>query len=183
MKTPKTPKTHPAILLLALIGSLTGCAGNRAAHHPGGAGNTPAPPLTALDLLRQHDRQTTWEPVSEVRADLDHDGVVDYALRGLRKDRVVVGIVKGPLAAASRTWILTFPWGKEGQDSLCSSRVKIEAEDLDDSATAGAAKPARSAQKPVKGGKGKGISLYDDRCDAFHIYWSAEERKFAWWRL
>jgi len=170
-------KRHHTILLLALIGSLVGCAGNRAAHHPGSA---PAPALTALDLLRQHDPKTNWEPVSEVRADLDHDGVADYALRGLRKDRVVVGIVKGPLAAASRTWILTFPWGKEGQDSLCSSRVKIEAEDLDDSATAGAAKPASSPHKAVKG---KGISLYDDRCDAFHIYWSAEERKFAWWRL
>ena len=172
----KTPKTHHTILLLALIGSLIGCAGNRAAHHPGG---TPAPAPTALDLLRQRDRQTVWEPVSEVRADLDHDGVTDYALRGLRKDRVVVGIVKGPLAAASRTWILTFPWGKESQDSLCSSKVKIEAEDLDDSATAGA-KPARSPHKTVPG---KGISLYDDRCDAFHIYWSAEERKFDWWRL
>jgi len=175
-------KTHHKIPLvfLSLIGAqlvLAGCAGNRAAHHPG---STPPPALTAFDLLRQHDRQTAWEPVSEVRADLDHDGVADYALRGLRKDRVVVGIVKGPLAAASRTWILTFPWGKENQDSLCSSKVKIEAEDLDDSATAGA-KTARSPHKPAV--KGKGLSLYDDRCDAFHIYWNAEERKFSWWRL
>jgi len=105
--------------------------------------------------------------------------VADYALRGLRKDRVVVGIVKGPLAAASPTWILDFSWGKGTQDSLCSQKARIEIEDVDESTMAGA-KPA--AGKP-KGVKGKGISLYDDRCDAFHIYWSAEGKKFEWWRL
>jgi len=163
----------PLLALIALVALLPACAGRHAATAPGRA------PLTALALLHQRDPQTAWEPVSEVRADLDQDGVADYALRGLRKDRVMVGIVKGPLTAQSRTWLLPFTWGKESQNSLCSSKVKIEAEDLDDSATAGA-KPARN---PHKGVKGKGLSLYDDRCDAFHIYWSAEERKFDWWRL
>ena len=31
--------------------------------------------------------------------------------------------------------------------------------------------------------QGKGISLYDDQCDSFHIYWNPEDRKFEWWRL
>jgi hypothetical protein len=113
-----------------------------------------------------------------VSADLNQDGVTDYALRGRRKDRVVVGIVAGPVTARSRAWILAFPWGKGTQDSLCSEEAKIEAEDLDAAATAGA-RPARQAPAP----KGKGISLYDDRCDAFHIYWSPEDKKFDWWRL
>jgi hypothetical protein len=174
--TMNTRHTIPLLALIAPIALLSACAGRHAATAPGRpALQTP----TALALLRQRDPQTAWEPVSEVRADLDHDGVADYALRGLRKDRVVVGIVQGPLTADSRTWLLPFAWGKENQNALCSSKVKIEAEDLDDSATAGA-KPART---PHKGAKGKGLSLYDDRCDAFHIYWSAEERKFDWWRL
>lgn len=169
-------KTHPKILLvipllLALLMPF-GCAGNRAATAPGRPG---AP--TALALLRHRDPQASWDAASQVRADFDLDGIADYALRGLRKDRVLVGIVKGPLEAKSSIWILDFPWGKESQDSLCSKKVKIELEDLDDSSTAGA-KPAHS-----KKGKGKGISLYDDRCDAFHIYWSAEDQKFDWWRL
>jgi hypothetical protein len=163
-------KMHKILLVIPLLA--LGCAGNRAATAPGRPG---AP--TALDLLRQRDPQASWDAASQVHADLDLDGVADYAVRGLRKDRVLVGIVKGPLEAKSRTWILDFPWGKESQDSLCSKKVKIELEDLDDSSTAGA-KPAR-----VKKGKGKGISLYDDRCDAFHIYWNADDQKFDWWRL
>jgi hypothetical protein len=163
-------KTHKILLVIPLLA--LGCAGNRAATAPGRPG---AP--TALSLLRQRDPQASWDAASQVQADLDLDGVADYALRGLRKDRVMVGIVKGPLEAKSRTWILDFPWGKESQGSLCSKKVKIEIEDLDDSSTA-CAKPAR-----VKKGKGKGISLYDDRCDAFHIYWNADDQKFDWWRL
>jgi hypothetical protein len=154
-----------------------GCAGNRVSTVPG----TPGAP-TALSLLQRRDPRAAWEPASQVHADFDLDGVADYALRGVRKDRVVVGIVQGPLDGKSRTWVLDFPWGKGTQDSLCSKKAKIEAEDLDSSATAGAkavhGKPAggRSAQ-------GKGISLYDDQCDSFHIYWNPEDRKFEWWRL
>jgi hypothetical protein len=170
-------RTHTKILLAFLLLpalALAGCAGNRAAAPPGRPG---AP--TALALLQQSDPKASWEAASQVRADLDLDGVADYALRGLRKDRVVVGIVKGPLAADSRTWVLAFPWGKKTEGSLCSKKVKIELEDLDDSATAGA-KPAGTTRRK---GKGKGISLYDDRCDAFHIYWDADGQKFDWWRL
>jgi len=168
-------RSHTILLVLVLLASF-GCAENRAPKVPGrSAAGTP----TALSLLRQRQPRVTWEAASEVRGDFDRDGVADYALRGLRKDRVVVGIVKGPLAAASPTWILDFSWGKGTQDSLCSQKARIEIEDVDESTMAGA-KPA--AGKP-KGVKGKGISLYDDRCDAFHIYWSAEGKKFEWWRL
>jgi len=174
-------RTHTKILLavplLPALLALSGCAGNRAATPPGRPG---AP--TALTLLQQSDPKASWDAASQVHADLDLDGVADYALRGLRKDRVVVGIVKGPLAADSRTWVLAFPWGKKTQDSLCSKKVKIELEDLDDSATAGA-KHAGTTSTTRRKGKGKGISLYDDRCDAFHIYWDADGQKFDWWRL
>jgi hypothetical protein len=29
----------------------------------------------------------------------------------------------------------------------------------------------------------RGIALSDDECDAFHIYWDPEQKRFAWWRL
>jgi hypothetical protein len=156
------------------------CAQNRAPQ------TTPGKP-TVLSVLQRQDRNAVWNEASQVIADLNGDGVDDYALRGLRKDRVVVGIVAGPVTARSRAWVLAFPWGKGTQGSLCSQEAKIEPEELDEAATAGA-KPAAAPQrsKGPKGSKelkGKGISLYDDRCDAFHIYWSPEDGKFAWWRL
>jgi hypothetical protein len=157
------------VLALALLAAC-GCAESRAPRT--GPGGRPAP--SALAVLHKLDAQASWDAASQVSADLDQDGVADYALRGVRKDRVVVGIVEGPLAAKSRAWVLDFPWGKGTQDSLCSAQAKIELEDLDESALAGA---------KTKRGKGKGISLYDDRCDAFHIYWSPEDQKFEWWRL
>jgi hypothetical protein len=133
-------------------------------------------------MLQGRDRKAVWNEASQVIADLNQDGVDDYALRGLRKDRVVVGIVAGPVTAGSRVWILAFPWGKGTQDSLCSQEAKIEPEELDAAATAGARPAAKRPQGP-KGLKGRGLSLYDDRCDAFHIYWSPEDKKFDWWRL
>jgi hypothetical protein len=168
-------RSHTILLILVLLAAF-GCAENRAPKSPGKpATGTP----TALDVLRHRQPRVTWEAASEVHGDLDRDGVADFALRGLRKDRVVVGIVKGPLATASPTWILDFAWGKGTQDSLCSQKARIELEDLDESPVAGA-KPAAGKPKAVNG---KGISLYDDRCDAFHIYWNAESKKFDWWRL
>lgn len=162
------------ILLASILLLACACAESPAPH------TAPGKP-TALSVLQRQDRKAAWNEASQVVADLNRDGVDDVALRGLRKDRVVVGIVAGPVTATSRAWVLAFPWGKGTQDSLCSQEAKIEAEDLDDSATAGA-QPARTSKRP-KGVQGKGISLYDDRCDAFHLYWSPEGKKFDWWRL
>jgi hypothetical protein len=163
-----------AVLVLTLVVAC-GCAESRAPRTA--SGGRPGAP-SALSVLHERDSQVSWDAASQISADLDQDGVADYALRGLRKDRVVVGIVEGPPAAKSRAWVLDFPWGKGTQDSLCSAQTKIELEDLDDSALAG----AKAA--PAKGPRtGKGISLSDDRCDAFHIYWSPEDQKFEWWRL
>ena len=162
------------VFVLALLAAC-GCAESRAPRTA--SGGRPGAP-SVLSVLREHDSQASWDAESQISADLDQDGVADYALRGLRKDRVVVGIVEGPLAAKSRAWVLDFPWGKGTQDSLCSAQTKIELEDLDDSALAGAKATAAQGTR-----KGKGISLSDDRCDAFHIYWSPEDHKFEWWRL
>jgi hypothetical protein len=168
-------KTNTAKILLPLTLLLAaGCAGNRAPA----SGKTAAERVIFFARLRASDPKALWDRESELRADLDQDGVADYALRGLRKDRVVVGIVQGPPGPQSRTWTLDFPWGKGTQDSLCSRQAKIEVEDMDEAAAAGS-RP--TSGKPPR--TGKGISLYDDRCDAFHIYWSPEERKFDWWRL
>jgi hypothetical protein len=161
--------TKKALLpLLALALLPYGCAESPAPK-------TPAAAPSVLSVLQRRDPKTAWNAASEVRGDLNQDGIPDFALRGLRKDRVVVGIVAGPLTAKSRAWLLDFPWGKGTQDSLCSKEAKIEVEELDASTTAGA--------KPASGRKGRGISLYDNHCDAFHISWNPGGKKFDWWRL
>jgi hypothetical protein len=130
-------------------------------------------PQTALDVLQRRDPAVEWNANSLIQADLDQDGVPDYALEGLREDRVVVGLVHGPVAAGSPAWTLEFPWNGGGEDALCSKDARIAPEPLDDTAAARAGRPV----------KGTGINLHDDRCDAFHIFWNPEKKKFEWWRL
>jgi hypothetical protein len=147
---------HSLPLLLAL------CAGCAGLH----------PTRTALDAARQHDPAVQWNAQSLLEADLDQDGRADYALTGLRKDHVVVGIVRGPLAAGTPVWTLDFPIKGGGEDALCSPEAKITIEPLGDEA-----KTRRG------GGQGVGINLHDDKCDAFHIFWNPAKKKFEWWRL
>lgn len=54
-------------------------------------------------------------------------------------------------------------------EALCSSKAKIKLEEI--------------KEKEPPSQPGLGINLHDDRCDAFHIYWDAKEKKYDWWRL
>jgi hypothetical protein len=146
--------------LLLFLALCAGCAGLHS-------------PRTALDAARQHDPTVQWDAKSLLEADFDQDGRADYALIGLRKDRVVVGIVRGPLVPGTPVWTLEFPVKGGGEDALCSADAKIAVEPLGDEA-----KTRRGG-----GGQGVGLNLHDDKCDAFHIFWNPEKKKFEWWRL
>ncbi len=129
-------------------------------------------PRTALDAVRQHSPTVEWNAQSLIEADLDQDGRADFVLTGLGKEQVVVGIVHGPVAAGTPVYTLEFPLNGGGEDALCSRDVKITLEPLGDEA------------KTHNGGtKGMGINLHDDKCDAFHIFWNPDKKKFEWWRL
>jgi hypothetical protein len=145
--------------LLLLLALAVGCAGLRS-------------PRTALDAARQHDPAVQWNPQSLLEADLDQDGRADFALTGTRKDRVVVGVVRGPVVPGTPVWTLEFPVKGGGEDALCSAEAKITIEPLDD-----------EERTHRKGGPGMGINLHDDKCDAFHIFWNPETKKLEWWRL
>lgn len=128
-------------------------------------------PRTALDAVRQHSPAVEWNAQSLIEADLDQDGRADSVLTGLGKDGVVVGIVHGPVGAGTPVSTLEFPLNGGGEDALCSRDVKITLEPLGDEA------------KTRTGRAGMGINLHDDKCDAFHIFWNPEKKKFEWWRL
>ena len=155
-------KTAVRILLTLALPGLLGCAGTRTAPETPPAGKR----LTALDVLRQREPDTEWDPASLLEADLDQDGKDDYALAGIRGDRFVVGIVHGPAGDSCRHWTLAFPWDGT-QDALCSRKARIAVEKVEEEGS-----PARP-----------GINLHDDKCDAFHIFWDPEQQAYDWWRL
>lgn len=155
-------KAAVRILLTLALPGLLGCAGTRTGPE------TPptAKRVTALDVLRQREADTEWDPASLLEADLDQDGEDDYALTGIRGDRFVVGIVHGPAGGSCRHFTLEFPWDGT-QDALCSRKARIELEKIEEEG---------SPAKP-------GINLHDDKCDAFHIFWDPEQQAYDWWRL
>lgn len=152
-------KTALRILLALPVLGLIGCAGM----------NRPTGPKSALDLLRQREPDTDWDSKSLIHGDFDQDGTEEFALAGIKGDLFVVGIVKGPVSPSSRHSILKFPWGDGDQDSLCSSKARIETETI--------------AEDDPPGHRGLGINLHDDECDSFHIYWDPEKQDYDWWRL
>lgn len=155
-------KKVPALLLVFAMAGLIGCAGARPPASPGKA-------RSAFDLLRVREPGTQWDSASLLKGDLDGDGTNDYALSGVRGDHFVVGIVQGPVGSASRHWALKFPMEGGTDEALCSRKAKIDLEEVEkEGATARA---------------GVGINLHDDQCDAFHIFWDAEQKTYDWWRL
>jgi hypothetical protein len=160
---------HRRLVLLVLSAVLaTGCqtAGTPSPEAPSpGATTAPA-------LLAAREPGVTWSTKSLVKADLDGDGQTDYALGGVKKGRYVVGIVQGPPATGARYWTLDFGVSEEDQESLCSLQAKLTVEELD-----------RSGGEDDMAAHAKGLSLHDDRCDAFHIYWNTREKRYEWWRL
>lgn len=157
--------------LLPVLALCLGCASTAARNTHSKA--------TVVGVLEQRETagkgaKVAWNAQSLVEADFDQDGVPDYAVRGIAKDRVIVGIVRGPLVAGSPAWTLEFPVKGGGEDALCSPDAKIALEPLnDESKTLAEHRTAR----------GTGINLHDDKCDAFHIFWNPEKKKFEWWRL
>lgn len=158
-------KTAVRILLTLALPGLLGCAGMRPPSGP----ETPPPPekrMAALDLLRQREPGAEWDPASLVEADLNEDGTEDFALTGYRGNRLVVGIVHGPVDDSCRHWTLEFPMDGT-QDALCSREARIRFERVQEEGS------------PVR----PGINLHDDQCDAFHIFWDPEQKTYDWWRL
>lgn len=151
--------------ILPILALCAACAGAPAPK-------SPSAPLRAFDILKARQPGVEWRQGNGLEADLDQDGVKDFAFTGIRQDRFLVGIVQGPAKADSQVWTLDFPW-HGGEDGLCSKEARIELEPLEENEG-----PASRGPR-----KGLGINLHDDLCDAFHIAWNPDDHKFEWWRL
>ena len=121
----------------------------------------------AKKVLEAREPKTTWRADTLLKADFDCDGTVDYAFSGQQGNRYAIGVLKGPIKASSKHWIITFESGRQSQDSLCSLDARINLEQRQDH----------------KNRQCKGINLHDDMCDSFHIYWNRVRKKFVWSRL
>lgn len=134
-----------------------------------------AAPDTPLAALEQREPLVDWEAGTRVEADFDADGDEEWAFLGRKGPFVLVGIVHGPLGEQARHWVLEFDTREETQESLCSAAAILAREELTQEMT--------FDEIPELTAGTVGLTLADDRCDAFHIYWSPAEEKYVWWRL
>ncbi len=131
--------------------------------------------VTALSLLSLREPSVKWNRRSLLKADFDYDGVVDYALGGRKGDSFVLGIVKDSLSIQSKHWTLEFSQDAGNQGALCSvedARIRLER------LSANEVEEVWKLPRIIRG-----IKLYDDKCDSFHIYYDRKEKRFVWWRL
>jgi len=153
----KTVRLLAASSLLCLLGGAT--------H---GQTKVPQDGQRALKVLESLEPKTSWRPETLLKGDFDCDGSKDYAFGGQKANRYIIGILKGPVKANSKHWVISFKSGKESQNSLCSLDARINLESRKDLKTRH---------------KCKGIKLHDDLCDSFHIYWKKLMGRFVWSRL
>lgn len=123
---------------------------------------------TVLRVLQSREPNVKWKSGSLLKADLDFDGTVDYALEGRRGKSIVVGIVRGPLGSRSRHSTVPFT---PGEVELCSPAGGISLERLN--------REINELQNLPK--TGKGVKLGNE-CDDFHIYYNPTARLFTWWQ-
>lgn len=136
-------------------------------------------PASVAAALEREAPGVAWDPSTRLEADFTYDGVADLAIGGWRgSDHYVVGIVGGPIGegttVGTRVWALDFPASGGTQDALCSLRVRLAVEEVDEDAFAGAGRLPPGS---------RGIALHDDLCDAFHLYWEPPAGRFSWWRM
>jgi hypothetical protein len=131
--------------------------------------------VTAWSVLKLREPEVVWIPRSLLKADFDYDGVADYALGGRKGGLYVLGAVKGSISSKSKHWTLEFSQDAGDQGGLCSvagARIRVERLSADE--VEGARELPRTS---------RGINLYDDECDSFHIYYDRMAERFVWWRL
>ncbi len=144
--------------------------------------------VTAFTFLKQKYPTVNWNFKSHIKGDFDYDGVTDYALRGRKGAKLVIGIVKGTINGKTKHWTLEFGEDAGSQDALCSVKnAVITVDDIDKDYIKFAADylegdyAARTFKNLPK--DSKGITAADGACDSFHIFWDKMAKRFGWWRV
>jgi hypothetical protein len=133
----------------------------------------PAPEPTSIQRLSTSAPTATWDAES-VHADLDCDGQIDVAHLGHRAGGVIVGVVP---AAGREPQVLTFAVAAGSQQAICAEPVRLAWESLADGPPEDVA--------PIPGyptsTSCKGLELSGGECDAVHVFWNLNTRRFDWW--
>ncbi len=134
-----------------------------------------------LQLIAQQSPNTVWNATTLLKADINSDGNMDYAIWGLQDSlSALVAVVVSPIGTKSQAEIAQFKVDRSCQDCICAlpAEMEIESMDYDPSETIGTALPGFE-----RSSEAKGLVLSDGMCDSIHFFWDHQANKLSWWRL
>ena len=165
-------------IAIALLVILTPLSPSLAALDHDSAGSClPLGPAVARVAAREHPH-VAWDTSAVFVADVNCDGIEDYALGGVVDSTFYAGVVLGPLCVSARVSVLEFrlaPWAEDGLGGW-PAQLSLD----------------RLAEPPPEAGIVEGLEP-SDRCrglcivagdiDPFILYWNHKRSQLDWWRL
>ncbi|WP_163339336.1 hypothetical protein [Desulfopila sp. IMCC35008] len=134
-----------------------------------------------VNIASQNFPQVSWQSELIVLADINCDSIEDAAIIGIEKDDVLLFLWVGPQQNSSSTETLRFGLGDPtSQVALCSNTPRLMMEDQKYDLF------EELGENPVgykTSERCKGLKLYDDLCDSFHIYWNHKTNSLSFFRL
>ena len=124
----------------------------------------------AIAALQASSPNVEWDVKSAAMADITGDGIVDTVVIGYNARAVWLGLVPGMKSGA-----LGKPQVIELE--VCRRPVHIQ---LSPATCEGSTGPLLGC-KVVKGASE--ITVVDDACDPYHVYWDRALKTLDWWRL
>lgn len=134
----------------------------------------PASKASALQALAAARPDVQWSADKVVTADLDCDGRPDYAALGRSEQKVFVGVV----GSQAKPEVLQFAIDPGEQAAICAepATLRLESLEFDPREEVGNRAGFRRFREC------KGLQLSGGECDAVHIFWSHDDRRFTWSR-
>jgi hypothetical protein len=133
-----------------------------------------------LQLIAQKQSETRWKNDGFLRADLNDDGKLDFAIYGIKNNKqVIVALVLSPIDDKSKVHILEFGIGG---CQKCVSQLPIdmtkESMDYDPKEAIDGDLPGFRQSKT-----GHEIEINDKETDPIHVFWNYQTKTLDWWRL
>ena len=133
-----------------------------------------------LQLISQKQSGTQWENDSFLRADLNDDGKLDYAIYGINNNqKVIIAVVLSPINDRSKVHTLELGIGN---CQNCVSRLPIdmtkESMDYDPKAAIDGDLPGFKQSKTAHE-----LEINDKETDPIHVFWNYQTKTLDWWRL
>jgi hypothetical protein len=133
-----------------------------------------------LQLISQKQSGIQWKSENILRADLNDDGELDYAIYGIKNNRqVIVVVVLSPIENKSKVHALELGIGG---CQKCVSRLPIvmtkESMDYDPKEAIDGDLPGFKQSKTAHE-----IEINDKETDPIHVFWNYQTKALDWWRL